>query len=130
MNRGVGRPITMVVGFTTTASGPGVHVASFTGIGVGGVRRSSHLFSTFTSVMTFAGTRCRTTREIRIRVTTVTIGMTAALVVTIGRDTVAPVDGTIDVMMDHGVALRVYRAATSVIPGVADVRSRKQLRAT
>ena len=122
MNRGVGRRITMVVGFTTTASGPGVHAASFTGTGVGGVRHSSRLFSTLTSVMTFAGIRCRTTREIRIHVTTVTITVMAAIIVTIGRITVGRVDGTIGVMMDHGAELRVCRAATLVILGVVDVQ--------
>ena len=129
MNRGAGRRITTVVGFITTASGLGVHAASFTGTGVGGVRHSSRLFSTFTSVMTFAGTHCLTTREIRIHVTTVTIGMTAAIIVTIVRDMAGRVDDTIGMMMDHGVGLRVCRAATSVIPVVVDVRSRRQLRA-
>jgi hypothetical protein len=79
--------------------------------------------------MTFAGTRCRITREIRIRVTIVTIAMTAETTAMIVRD-MAQADGTIGVMMDHGVALRVCRAATSVIPGVVDVRLRKPLRAT
>ena len=129
MNRGVGRPITTVVGFITTVSGPGVHAASFTGSAVGGVRHSSHSFSTLTSAMTFAGTRCRITREIRIRVTIVTIAMTAVITATIVRDMAGRVDGTIDVMMDHGVALPVCPAGTSEIPGVVDVRLRKQLRA-
>jgi len=80
--------------------------------------------------MTFAGTRCRITREIRIRVTIVTIAMTAVITATIVRDMAGRVDGTIDVMMDHGVALPVCPAGTSEIPGVVDVRSRKQLRAT
>ena len=134
MNRGVGRRITTVVGFITTASGPGVHAASFTGTGVGGVRHSSRLFSTLTSVMTFAGIHCRTTREIRIHVTTVTIGMMAVIIAIIVmivlEDTVGRVDGTIGVRMDHGVALRVCRAGTLVIPGVVGGQSRKPLRAT
>jgi hypothetical protein len=80
--------------------------------------------------MTFAGTRCRTTREIHIRVTIVTITVMAGIIVMIVRDTVGQVDGATAGMMDHGVALRVYRAGTLVIPGAVDVRSRKPLHAT
>jgi hypothetical protein len=130
MNRGVGRRITTVVGFITTAFGRGVHAASFTGTGVGGVRHSSRSFSISRSAMMSVGTPCRITREIHIRVTIITIVMMAAIIATIVRDMVAQVDGTIGMMTGHGVALRVCRAGTLETPGVVDVRSRKQLRAT
>src|ERR1041385_2779053 len=44
MNRGVGRLITMAVGFITTIIGLGVRVASFIVSAVGGGRRWSHSF--------------------------------------------------------------------------------------
>ena len=103
MNRGVGRLITTVVGFTTTAIGHGVRAVSFTGIAVGGVRRSSRSCSTFRSATTFAGTRCRITKEIHVRVTTVTIGAMIVMIATIVRDTAIRVDDETGVTMDHGV---------------------------
>ena len=39
MNPGAGRLITMVVGFITTTTGPGVRAANSTGTAVGGGRR-------------------------------------------------------------------------------------------
>jgi hypothetical protein len=56
--------------------------------------------------MTFAGIRCRITKEIRVRVTTVTIAtvVMAVIIATIGRDTPDQVDAeTGMIMMDHGV---------------------------
>jgi hypothetical protein len=55
--------------------------------------------------------------------------MTAAIIVMIVRDIVDQVGATIGVMTDHGVALRVCRAATLVIPGVVDDPLRKPWRA-
>ena len=111
MNRGVGRRITTVVGFITMASGHGVREVSFTGTAVGGVRRSSRSYSTFHSATTFAGIRCRITRGIHVRVTTVTIAVTdviiattvmPVMIATIGRDMGDQVDVEIGVTMDHG----------------------------
>jgi hypothetical protein len=61
--------------------------------------------STFRSATTFAGIRCRTTREIRIRVTIIAIAMMVVIIVAIGLDTaVAQADEEIGMTMDHGVA--------------------------
>jgi hypothetical protein len=86
-------------------TGHGVRAVSFTGRAVGGVRHSSRLCSTFRSATTFAGTRCRITKEIHVRVTTVTIDVIIAMLVmiaTIGRDILIRVGDEIVVTMDHG----------------------------
>jgi len=62
------------------------------------------LCSTFRSATTFAGTRCRITNAIHIRVAIVTIAVTAviiAITATIGRGT-QEADDEIDMMMGHG----------------------------
>ena len=69
-NLGDGRRITTVAGFITTTTGPGCRAVDSTANAVGGARRWLH--STSLSERTSAGTRCRTTIAIRIRVITVT----------------------------------------------------------
>ena len=103
MNRGVGRLTTTVAGYTTTATGHGVREVSITDIAVGGDRHSSLSCSTFLSATTFAGIRCRITREIRVRVTTITIVVMIEIIVTIVQDTADEMDDEIGVTMDHGV---------------------------
>jgi len=62
------------------------------------------LCSTFRSATTFAGIRCRTTSETRIRVTIITIVMMVVIIVAIGLDTADEMDEGIGMTMDHGVA--------------------------
>lgn len=106
MNPGVGRLITTAVGFITMVTGPGVRVASFTETEVGGVQRSLLSCSTFLLATTFAGIRCRTTKEIRIRVAIVAITMDVidAITATTVRDPAAMGVEMVDVTMNHGVA--------------------------
>jgi hypothetical protein len=105
MNRGVGRLTTTGVGFITTATGHGARAVSFTGIAVGGDRHSSRSCSTFHSATTFAGIRCRITKEIHVRVTIVTIAVMDAMTVmpVMTAMIVREVDDTIGVTMGHGV---------------------------
>ena len=102
MNPGVGRLTTMVVGFITTAIGPGVREVSFTGIAVGGVRHSSHSYSTFHSATTFAGIRCRITREIHVRDIIVTIAVIIGIIGMIVPGMPDQVDDVTGMTMDHG----------------------------
>ena len=111
-NPGVGRLITMGAGFITTTTGPGVREVSFTRSVAGGARRWLHSCSTFRLATTSAGTRCRITKEIRIRVDTVAITMVVMVVMGV-MDVMAVMDaipeaaavgGETGTTMDHGEA--------------------------
>jgi hypothetical protein len=68
MSRGVGRRITMAVGFSITTVGPGCRAAITTRSAAGGVPRSlPSSVSVFHLVTISAGIRCRTTSAILTR---------------------------------------------------------------